>query len=218
MSVAGFFGKLASRGDFVSRGLRPELVDAWDRWLAAGIAASREQLAERWLDSYLVSPLWCFAVPAGLLGETALAGVMMPSVDRVGRYFPLSILHSLEADSDLSDLLGGADGWFDSAGTLLLSTLEGADFAAFEAAVAALPPLQCAARPIWQSLAGGVQFTAQVSSRALAAQAAAGRSLWWGRGSVRVPAGLLTCAGLPAATDFAACLFGEPPQSPQWLE
>lgn len=217
MSSAGFYGKLASRGDFVSRGLRPDQVDAWDRWLAAGIAASREQLGECWLDSYLVSPLWCFAIPAGLLGEDALAGVMMPSVDRVGRYFPLSILQSLPADSDLSELLDGAGGWFDTAGTLLLSTLEeNADFEVFEAAVAALPPLSCAVLPVWQSLGGGVQFSARASSRVLAAEAAAGRSLWWGRGSAQVPVGLLSCPGLPAATDFAARLLGAPAPSPQW--
>jgi type VI secretion system protein ImpM len=217
MSSAGFFGKLASRGDFVSRGLRPDQVEAWDHWLAAGMAASREQLGEDWLNSYLVSPLWCFAIPAGLLGEQALAGAMMPSVDRVGRYFPLSILHSLPADSDLSDLLDGAAGWFEQAAALLLSTLEeNADFDAFEAGVATLPALLCAPQPLWQSLASGAQFSAQVSPRAFAAQAAAGRSLWWGKGSQRVPAGLLSYAGLPAATDFAACLFGEPAATAQW--
>lgn len=217
MSSAGFYGKLASRGDFVSRGLRPEQIDAWDRWLAAGIAASREQLGERWLESYLVSPLWCFAVPAGLLGDEALAGVMMPSVDRVGRYFPLSILQNLPADSDLSDLLDGADGWFDAAAALLLSTLEvDADFDAFAAAVEALAPLICTAQPCWQELVGGVRFSAGVSAQALAAEAAAGRSLWWGRGSAQVPAGLLSCVGLPTARDFALCLFGAPAQPPQW--
>uniref|UniRef100_UPI0013C2CB68 type VI secretion system-associated protein TagF n=1 Tax=Pseudomonas viridiflava TaxID=33069 RepID=UPI0013C2CB68 len=52
-----------------------------------------------WLDAYLVSPLWRFAVPANLLGSQPVAGVMMPSIDRVGRYFPLTIACLLPADA-----------------------------------------------------------------------------------------------------------------------
>ena len=44
MSTAGFYGKLASRGDFVSRGLPQSFIAPWDSWLAAGLLASQASL------------------------------------------------------------------------------------------------------------------------------------------------------------------------------
>ncbi|HLD66572.1 MAG TPA: type VI secretion system-associated protein TagF, partial [Pseudomonas sp.] len=67
MSGAGFYGKLAGRGDFVSRGLPQSFIEPWDAWLAAGLAASQAELGAGWLEAYLVSPLWRFAVAADLL-------------------------------------------------------------------------------------------------------------------------------------------------------
>lgn len=43
------------------------------------------------MNHYLTSPVWRFAIAPGVLGPEGLGGVMMPSVDRVGRYFPLII-------------------------------------------------------------------------------------------------------------------------------
>lgn len=213
MTTAGFYGKLAGRGDFVSRGLAQPLIQAWDQWLAAGIAASQAELGPNWLDSYLISPLWRFAVPAPLLGEQPVIGVMMPSVDRVGRYFPLSILLALPAGSDLAALVAAGDDWFERAEGLLLGTLEeSAEFEAFEAAVAALGSPTCPLATAWTPLGNGLLHSAdwQPSQRlaALAGLALGRHSLWWGRGSERVPAGMLRCAGLPAAGDFGRCLLG----------
>lgn len=213
MTVAGFYGKLAGRGDFVSRGLAQPLIQAWDAWLAGGIAASQAELGPRWLETYLVSPLWRFAVPAPLLGTEALIGVMMPSVDRVGRYFPLSILLPLPAGSDLAQIASGADDWFEQAEALLLSTLdEDAEFEVFEAAVSALGSPACVPAASWQALGNGLQHCpADLPGERLLALAGCAlecSSLWWGRGSERVPAGILRCAGMPAASDFARCLLG----------
>lgn len=88
MNSVGFYGKLAGRGDFVSRGLPNTFVEPWDAWLASGMRASQDELGAAWLDAYLTSPLWRFAIAPGLLGGEAVAGVVMPSIDRVGRYFP----------------------------------------------------------------------------------------------------------------------------------
>jgi len=41
---AGFFGKLPSRGDFVSRYLPKSFLEPWDNWLQTAIAQSRQQL------------------------------------------------------------------------------------------------------------------------------------------------------------------------------
>lgn len=106
MSAAGFYGKLAGRGDFIHRGLTPAFIEAWDRWLAAGMAESQAELGGAWLDAYLISPLWRFSIAPGLLVPEAVAGVMMPSIDRVGRYFPLTIAVALEPSCNSGALVG----------------------------------------------------------------------------------------------------------------
>jgi len=91
----GFYGKVPGLGDFVSRRLPQAFIDPWDVWLQAAIASSRQQLGEQWLDIYLTSPLWRYALSPGSCGARGWAGVLMPSVDRVGRYFPLTIAVAL---------------------------------------------------------------------------------------------------------------------------
>ena len=92
----GWFGKLPSLGDFASRRLPEVFVGRWDRWLQHGLVAARAQLGDGWLDVYLVAPILRFWVAPGALGDEAWAGLMMPSVDRVGRHFPLTIARPLQ--------------------------------------------------------------------------------------------------------------------------
>ena len=95
----GWHGKLPSLGDFASRRLEAPFLEAWDGWLAAGLLALRERDPGGWLDAYLASPSWRFLLMPGVLpgaaGAQAYAGVLMPSVDRVGRYFPFTIVQPL---------------------------------------------------------------------------------------------------------------------------
>lgn len=210
--TVGFYGKLATRGDFLHRGLPSSFIDPWDSWLAGGISSSQQELGAAWLDAYLVSPLWRFAVAPGLVGPSAVTGVMMPSVDRVGRYFPLTIACLLEADADLGSLLGGPDSWYEQAEALLLSTLEeSSDFDAFESAVASLsaPPYgRCMPRtPGFRQMHFAV--ASPIERLAVLAQLTCeGASLWWGHGSEHVAAGLLCCAGMPAMQAFTGLLLG----------
>ncbi len=110
-AAPGFFGKLPARGDFVSRRLRRDFLDPWDRWLQTAMATSREQLRENWLSRYLTSPLWRFALSPGVCGEQAYTGVLMPSVDRVGRYYPMAIALALETAPDPLGLI--QTNWFE---------------------------------------------------------------------------------------------------------
>ena len=64
-TTAGWFGKLACLGDFASRRLAPDFTQACDAWLSRCVEASRAQLGERWLETYLTSPLWRFAWAPG---------------------------------------------------------------------------------------------------------------------------------------------------------
>ena len=98
-NAAGWHGKLPTLGDFATRRLDPEFVEPWDAWLSEGLAAMRVQ--PHWLDAYLASPSWRFLLMPGALpgapGANAWAGVLMPSVDRVGRYYPLTLASPLAA-------------------------------------------------------------------------------------------------------------------------
>ncbi|HAL66348.1 type VI secretion system-associated protein TagF [Pseudomonas sp. DE0010] len=212
MNDVGFYGKMACRGDFVSRGLPQSFIQPWDQWLAAGIQASQQALGEGWLQAYLVSPLWRFALAPGVCGPEAVVGVLMPSIDRVGRYFPLSVAQLLEPGVALAGIVGGADEWFEGVEAALLGTL--AAEATFEHFTAALQPYRDAP-PLLQGprlTVGGLQrlngTTSQGRALALAECACDGMSLWWGQGSERIEPGLLRSQGLPRSEQFAAFLLG----------
>lgn len=100
-SAPGWHGKLPSLGDFASRRLPHDFIEAWDGWLAGGLAALRETAADTWLDGYLASPIWRFLLLPGALpgpsGQQGWTGVLMPSVDRAGRYFPFTVAWALPA-------------------------------------------------------------------------------------------------------------------------
>ena len=126
-SPPGFYGKLLSHGDFVSRRLPRQFIDIWDRWLQGAMAAGEEKLPGKWLDCYLQAPIWRFALGSGVCGQTPWLGVLMPSVDKVGRHFPLTIAIPIPAGVALNDTLALSDRWFGQLEDLALSTLE-ADF------------------------------------------------------------------------------------------
>jgi len=122
--VPGFYGKLPIVGDFVSRRLPREFIDPWDQWLQSSMSASREELGPQWLNSYLTSPLWRFALSPGITGNSGWIGVLMPSVDRVGRYFPLTLALSIPPDSDFPALFTGNDDWYAKLESIALTALE----------------------------------------------------------------------------------------------
>lgn len=89
--AVGVFGKLPGRGDFLLRDLDPGFADAWHDWLVRELPAARDQLAEHFEPAYLQAPIWRFAVAPGLAGGQGMTGVMIPSIDAVGRQFPLTL-------------------------------------------------------------------------------------------------------------------------------
>ena len=86
----GFYGKLPARGDFVRMGLPRDFIDPWDAWLQSVMAGSRALMREAWLPAFLEAPVWRFSLPAGMCGPRAALGLVLPSVDQAGRYFPLA--------------------------------------------------------------------------------------------------------------------------------
>ncbi len=90
-NTPAWFGKLPALGDFAYRRGNERFNGAMDSWLQRSIPASRAQLGEGWTQAYLSAPMWCFALFPGVASEECYAGVLMSSVDRVGRYFPLIV-------------------------------------------------------------------------------------------------------------------------------
>ena len=136
----GFFGKLPMRGDFVARRLPPQFIKPWDAWLQLAITKSQEQLGEQWVDTYLSSPLWRFGLSPGVCGKSAWMGVLMPSVDQVGRYFPLTVALPIKNPHLASLFIAGAQ-WLEEVELLALTVLDdGADFAEFDSHLQQLLP------------------------------------------------------------------------------
>ena len=98
--AAGWHGKLPAVSDFASRRLDPRFIDLWDGWMAAGLARMRAEDPDGWVQAYLASPTWRFLVPPNFFpapfNHGAWVGVVMPSVDRVGRYYPLTLAAPLD--------------------------------------------------------------------------------------------------------------------------
>ena len=87
----GVFGKFPGTGDFLRQGLPASFVQVWDTWLQEGMTTLREVLGAAWDERYYSAPIWRFTLPAGLAGSSAVSGVLMASVDSVGRQYPLTI-------------------------------------------------------------------------------------------------------------------------------
>ncbi len=121
----GLFGKLPAHGDFVMRHLPQSFVSVWDEWLQHYIAGSKEQLGEEWLNIYLTSPIWRFVFSAGVIDNNVWAGIMLPSVDRVGRYYPLSVIRPLPENTIPLEFIGMQNNWFSAMEELCLQALNG---------------------------------------------------------------------------------------------
>lgn len=123
-SSVGLFGKLPGYGDFLRHNLSNDLIQPWDEWLQAFVSVSREQVGANWLDIYLTSPIWRFALSRNIINDHGWAGVVMPSVDRVGRYFPFSVLMPLTDSESAVNFLISRQQWFHELESLCLQALQ----------------------------------------------------------------------------------------------
>ncbi|MGY8788719.1 MAG: type VI secretion system-associated protein TagF [Pseudomonadales bacterium] len=89
----GAFGKIPTLADFLRVNLPPSFISPWDSWLQVGILEMKKNLSAReWNNKYLTAPIWRFTLPPGVAGKKAVSGVLMPSVDKVGRQYPLTLV------------------------------------------------------------------------------------------------------------------------------
>ena len=225
MNGAGWHGKLPSLGDFATRRLDAGFVQVWDAWLSAGLAGLARQ--PDWLDAYLAGPVWRFVLMPGALAvpggaaSPAWAGVLMPSVDRVGRYYPLTLAHPLDGLPGDAGALDALLRWLAALDDAAADALHG-DWSidALEAELARIgaPPALPAFRADASVATGRVDALPLGGSidpgTLLAAQAAVlwhgamrGRAFWHAAAGPGAPR-LLASAGL--APELPAQLFGMP--------
>lgn len=219
------YGKIPTRGDFIHRGLSQRQIEAWDEWLQGCMTESRHKLAEHWLDYYLEAPVWYFALGRGNMDQQSWVGVLIPSVDRVGRYFPFSIMRPFYGGTPL-DAMRRARDWFSAAESLALDSLEeNFDAEGLESRLQALPPEASQMIPLSSTppgssdlqssgrlfLLGDAPSTNSVLSTIAddcLLQLHPTYSLWWTAGSNAVPASLLIASGMPERLAFTAMLDG----------
>jgi len=214
----GFFGKLPARGDFVTRRLTRDFTDPWDAWLQDAIAISAQQLGADWLDTYLTAPIWRFLLSPGICGQGPMLGIMMPSVDRVGRYFPLTLAVTLADCAAPAKAMLTAGAWFDEVEQLALSALEDdADLDRIDQQAEAIVPPSAdreatsyrTERAVSVELGdGGVDAAAGAIDSVLGLLASR-YTLWWTSGSDRCKPSLVFAESLPSVERFAALLDGK---------
>ncbi len=222
----GFHGKLPLRGDFVQRRVAGDFLAAWDPWLERCVHRSREVLGNDWLKAYLTSPMWRFVTSAGVCGGLPCTGVLMPSVDAVGRYYPLTLVQALPDGCSLLSLAAEQGAWFEAVEELALRALAddpAFDLDGFDQSLRALgrrlqPRTADPDSRLLAPVAGPLRFRldslADLMPALLAAQQGmlerqGGFSAWWTEGSERIAPCLFLHERLPEPDQFAAMIDGE---------
>lgn len=188
-ALPGWYGKLPSLGDFAHRRLSPRFIAWWDEWLQTCLAALHIEAHDDDLPMP-IEPLRFWLAPR-LCDEQAWCGVIVASVDRVGRRFPLTLTTVTRDTVARGD--GGESVWFDraeaSAQQAIASRLS---VEAFEMALASLPALD------WAPASGSARGDGGDGG------GDATGSLWWSRGARMAPRAF---TALPPV-DACVALFG----------
>ena len=232
MVTAGFYGKLPAHGDFIDRGLPGEFIQFWDQWLQAGMAGSQTVLKEQWLDAYRNGPAWNFVLSPGICGDLTWTGVIVPSVDKVGRYFPLTIAAGVVEPVVPPYFLVGGGEWHDAVALLAKSAIERQDVNAnvFAEALSGATPLNVmsavkatessgtvvqpenvVAMPLMYGSTPGQGLLA-FTHRLLESTFRSPYALWWTHG---VYPGAFACSALPPPESFGA-LLSDSAYAPGW--
>ena len=147
------------------------------------MTASRALLGESWLSAWMEAPVWRFALPGGACGPDAVLGLMLPSVDRVGRAFPLlvaALFPTRQAAPQPAAGMAFLDATETAARDAIANDLAPKDLGVL---LAAVPP----------PVAGGP---------------AGSEALWWTDGAPTMPPQRLSAAGLPVMPAHGALLAG----------
>jgi type VI secretion system protein ImpM len=221
----GVYGKIPTHGDFLNLNLPSDFLEVWDHWMQQSVLASQEVLGESWLTHFLISPVWRFVLPSHCANAQSWAGIMLPSVDKVGRYYPLTLASSIPEQIGSCEYLSNAESWFQWLEDVAIMTLEkGLDAdelvqaLALNKEVLAFPK----ARPISLKSARNLQCVVPLGPSeqtphhvlpllcdALIKPQMSSFSLWWTKGGEHVEASLLLADQLPRPVSYTAMLNGQ---------
>ncbi|WP_201276882.1 type VI secretion system-associated protein TagF [Microbulbifer sp. ALW1] len=210
----GIFGKLPGHGDFVQRDLPSSFVTPWDEWLQRAVHGSRELVGEKWLDYYLTSPIWRFALSSGVLSERAWAGILVPSVDSVGRYFPVTMAVPLAAGTNPFDIQVRAESWYAALSELAIEALQNAllvdhlseRFPVLAMLDAGASSPEGAAEQRLLSVEGSIDLAYPGLLEAMCKDQYSSFSLWWCAPSPSVNHNVMLSAGLPDPSVYCTML------------
>ncbi len=225
----GYYGKIPALGDFVRHNLPRSFLEPWDEWLQNVISSTKNTLGDEWLNTYLTCPVYRFIITPGVCGENGWIGVMIPSVDKVGRYFPFTICAQAKQQTNPFESLSDYHSWFLRAEEIALGVLE-PDFntSQLTEAMAELNTLYdsidsssaddfttdsnssgylAIRHPMQNPLDSGKCYSQLLNSLMLETSFA--YSLWWTSGSPAVQPSLLVTQGLPPVERVVAFFDGK---------
>jgi type VI secretion system protein ImpM len=189
-AAAGWYGKLPGLGDFAMRRLPPEFVSRWDTWLQSGLQTMSDSTAH---DGNDLAPVCRFWLAPGVVDTLAWGGLLMPSTDRAGRRFPLTVAQPI---ATLAEAIA-ARRWFSSLVAAMRFT-QGIEHTLddFEECLNALPPPLARAAPrVDVLLATAVQDNSPACS------------VWWRHGAASAE-DFQRWNGLPMPTALPSLLGG----------
>lgn len=216
----GLFGKLPSKRDFVVHNVPRQFLNFWENWLQSSIAASHTQLGDTWHDFFLKAPIWRFWIGSKVCG-LSVAGAVMPSVDRVGRYFPLTLCACAPDGSRIDPpVVNPMDDWYSPAEDALLRALdesfageadelvESLPFPPLAAASATACPVTWDRLSVWTAPDGGMHETLRDLRDDHLETLYGPRSFWWTHGGAEQPTRVVVAAPMPDPFQFRAFLTG----------
>jgi type VI secretion system ImpM family protein len=138
------FGKTPRMGDFLRVGSGGPAGELLEQWIEQGLAFAEARRGREWPAIYGAGATYAFVFrpPRASNVRETLVGVIKPSVDAVGRRFPLVVYAQAlpRASAPWPHVLPMALGdFFDAAATLLLGADEVSGIADMQAALRAVP-------------------------------------------------------------------------------
>lgn len=220
--TSGLYGKLPVKRDFVAENVPRGFIQRYEPWLQGSIAASRITLGPRWQAVYYAAPIWRFWLGPQVCGA-GVVGAMMPSIDGVGRAFPLTVM-TAAGDGAVFDRPENdpQDAWFEAVEDLLLTALDAdCDYPGLLERLAGLPEPASIPRP-----AAPAGATAYADGLVAASGALGGKPpfealrqaqdhadletgvVWWTIGGERTPPTVLAGRVMPPADQYRGFLEG----------
>lgn len=211
MVQLGLFGKHPERGDFLTVGPSARTAQMLGDWLAPTLHGLATQMGARWPTFWSNAPAIRFWIGRDIVGTT-LAGVLVPSHDKVGRRYPLMLMvEGARVPPPVSD----TDQELYHRMTRLLEDLRRESPDAAKDLIAGLdlglgkPEVPDSGTLVWaEHPSGDLSALLTAAGPVDAVRAQASRSYWWRPGLANGSAAWLGAPGLPGADALGWVMSG----------